>query len=129
MQIALNPNLVLWRKMGITSTRIEDGLAIITWGSTKLIGDPEALKLRDEVQNVLDKGAKKIVVDFSLVDFSNSTGLGILVSSWKNAQENGAELVAVVSNERIDKIFYVTNLKSIMNTYKTLDEAKKSFSE
>ena len=72
---------------------------------------------------VKDCKKKKIILDLSKLQWSNSTGIGILVSAWTMAQKEEAELVLVNSSERLDNIFKVTNLKFIMKIFETVDEA------
>lgn len=115
--------------MSEIKTEIREGIAIITWGSDKLIGGPEILKLRDAVAKSIDNGAMKIIVDFFHVTLSNSTGLGALLSAWTIAGQHEAELIVVLGSDRIENIFHVTNLDSIMKIFRSLDDAMKFFSE
>lgn len=115
--------------MSKLKTKIREGITIITWDSDKLMGGPEVLKLKDEVGNVLDEDVKKIIVDFSQVTLSNSTGLGTLLSAWTIAGKYKAELVVVLGSDRIENIFHVTNLDSIMKIFRSLDDAVSYYSE
>jgi anti-sigma B factor antagonist len=115
--------------MSTIKTEIREGITIITWGSDKLMGGPETLKLRDAVARLIDDGARKLVVDFSQVTLSNSTGLGTLLSAWTIATNNDAELVVVLGSDRIENIFHVTNLDSIMKIFRSIDDAVASFGE
>ncbi|UCH90034.1 MAG: STAS domain-containing protein [Thermoplasmata archaeon] len=112
-----------------TKTEIRNDVAVISWGGERLIGEPDNYELRDEVKNAVEQGIKKIIFDFSAIKWTNSTGLGILVSAWKIAVTNGAELVVVIDSDRFDNIFKVTNLKAIMNTYRSIDDAVKYYGE
>jgi anti-sigma B factor antagonist len=115
--------------MSDIKTEVRDGISIITWGSDRLMGGPEVLELKDTVTKVLDGGARRVIVDFSQVTLSNSTGLGTLLSAWTIASKHDAELIVVLGSDRIENIFHVTNLDSIMKIFRSLDDAITSFGE
>lgn len=115
--------------MSKIKTEIREGITVITWNSDKLTGGPEILKLKDEVSDILDEDVKKIIIDFSQVKLSNSTGLGTLLSAWTIAGKHNAELVVVLGSDRIENIFHVTNLDSIMKIFRSLDDAISYHSE
>ena len=101
---------------------IED-IAVIDLGERKLVGEHDDYDLWGEVERLLAEDNKKIILDLSRLQWSNSTGIGILVSAWTMAQKEEAELVVVNASPRLDNIFKVTNLKFIMKIFETVDEA------
>jgi anti-sigma B factor antagonist len=109
--------------VGEIKTAFVDGIAVIDLGERKLVGEHDDYDLWGEVENLLREDKKKIILDLSNLQWSNSTGIGILVSAWTMAQKEEAELVVVNSSERLDNIFKVTNLKFIMKIFETVDEA------
>ena len=104
-------------------TEYRGDIAVIDPGSRKLIGEKEDYDLWKEVEKVLSKGGKEIVLDLSGIKWTNSTGIGIIISSWTMAQKEKAELAVVMNSQRLDDIFKVTNLKLIMKTFESLDDA------
>lgn len=100
-----------------------DDIAVIDLGERRLVGEQEDYELWSEIERVLKEGRRKIVLDLSRIKWSNSTGIGILVSSWTMATKEKAELVVVSSSARMENIFKVTNLTFIMKIFPTLDEA------
>jgi anti-sigma B factor antagonist len=100
-----------------------DGIAVIDLGDRKLVGEHDDYDLWSEVEKLLQDENKKIILDLSSLQWSNSTGIGILVSAWTMAQKEEAELVVVNNSPRLDNIFKVTNLKYIMKIFETVDEA------
>ncbi len=100
-----------------------DGIAVIDLGERKLVGEHDDYDLWGVVETLLGEDKKKIILDLSKLQWSNSTGIGILVSAWTMAQKEEAELVVVNSAARLDNIFRVTNLKYIMKIFETVDEA------
>ena len=104
-------------------TAFIDGIAVIDLGERKLVGEHDDYDLWGVVETLLSEDKKKIILDLSKLQWSNSTGIGILVSAWTMAQKEEAELVVVNSAARLDNIFRVTNLKYIMKIFETVDEA------
>jgi anti-sigma B factor antagonist len=115
--------------VGKAISEIKDGIGLISWRSSKLIGDRESLQLKDEVNKLIDQGIKQIIIDFTELKWSNSTGLGILLSAWKNTSSSNAELVTIISSERISSILAVTNIKSIIKTFEKIEDALAYFAE
>ncbi|MCK4549627.1 MAG: STAS domain-containing protein [Candidatus Krumholzibacteria bacterium] len=109
--------------MGKIETAFIEGIAVIDLGERKLVGEHDDYDLWGEVENLLKDDKKKIILDLSRLQWSNSTGIGILVSAWTMAQKEEAELVVVNASARLDNIFKVTNLKFIMKIFETVDEA------
>ena len=109
--------------MGEIKTAFIDGIAVIDIGARKLVGEHDDYDLWGEVETLLKNDKKKIILDLSRLQWSNSTGIGILISAWTMAQKEEAELVVVNSSARLDNIFKVTNLKFIMKIFETVDEA------
>ncbi len=109
--------------MGEIKTAFIDGIAVIDLGERKLVGEHGDYDVWGEVENLLKDDKKKIILDLSRLQWSNSTGIGILVSAWTMAQKEETELVVVNSSARLDNIFTVTNLKFIMKIFETVDEA------
>ena len=44
-------------------------------------------------ESVIQSGAKTLVLDFSLVTFMDSSGIGLVMGRFRLMQENGGELV------------------------------------
>jgi len=103
--------------------RYMDDIAVIDLGERRLVGEQDDYDLWKEIERILHGGTKKIVLDLSKIKWTNSTGIGILVSSWTMATKEKAELVLVNDSPRLENIFKVTNLKYIMKIFATLDEA------
>jgi len=100
-----------------------DDIAVIDLGERRLVGEKDDYELWTEIERILRGGTRKIILNLSQIKWSNSTGIGILVSAWTMATKDKAELVVVNDAPRLENIFKVTNLKYIMKIFATLDEA------
>ena len=84
-----------------------------------------APRLRQALIDLVEGGAKDIVVDMDRVDFLDSTGLGVLVGGLKRVKSNEGEMKLVVTQDRIMKIFDITGLSKVFPIHGSLDEALK----
>ena len=57
--------------------------------------------------------APRIVVDMSGVEFCDSTGMNVLLSSLRQARERGGELELAAPRPAVKKILEVTGLDSV----------------
>ena len=103
--------------------------------STRVVGDHTVLEvggevdvytapgLRERLVELVEHGARHVVVDLSRVEFLDSTGLGVLVGALKRLRAAGGTLGLVCSHERLLKIFRITALDRVFALYETVDAA------
>jgi len=70
--------------------------------------------------------AKNIVFDFSGINFMDSSGIGVIMGRYKNTQEIGGTVVISGANSSLDRIFSISGLHKIINTYGSVEQALKS---
>jgi anti-sigma B factor antagonist len=92
-------------------------------GEVDLYTAPE---FKQQLLDVIAKGAKDVVVDFSDTTFIDSTTLGVLVGGVKRLRTNGGQLSLVCSDRNITKIFEITGLDRVFTIHGTRDEALSS---
>ncbi|MGD1914555.1 MAG: anti-sigma factor antagonist [Rivularia sp. (in: cyanobacteria)] len=80
----------------------------------------EALNFKQTCEEVIaaDSTPKKILIDFEQTTFMDSSGLGALVSNFKNAQEKGIEFVL---QNATPPVMAVLNLTGLVNVF-TIEE-------
>ena len=101
--------------------RPADGLAII-----EVVGDADlysAPELRDRLTEVLDGGARRVVVDLSETTFVDSMTLGVLLGGMKRLGTAGGRLELVVSRPDIRRIFEITMLDRVFELHETREQA------
>ena len=92
-------------------------------GEVDLYTAPE---FKQQLLDVIGKGAKNVVVDFSDTTFIDSTTLGVLVGGVKRLRTNDGQLSLVCSDRNITKIFEITGLDRVFEIHATRDEAVAS---
>jgi anti-sigma B factor antagonist len=82
-----------------------------------------APRLRQAIVDLVEEGARAIVVDMARVDFLDSTGLGVLVEGLKRVKTREGSLSVVATQEKILKIFDITGLSKAFPIHASVDEA------
>lgn len=83
--------------------RFSDDVAIIRL-SGKFLAGSDGPFLRQKVQELIEAGSRKLVLDFAEVPYIDSTGLGFLAGSQKAAQAGGAAIMLSSINEHVKKV-------------------------
>ena len=101
----------------------DDAYVISLAGEVDLYTAPE---FKQQLLDVIGKGAKNVIVDFSDTTFIDSTTLGVLVGGVKRLRPNGGRLALVCSDRNITKIFEITGLNKVFPIYESRAEAVES---
>ena len=84
----------------------------------RLTGDLDhsaATRLRGELDALIDQtGAKRLLLDMSDVPFMDSSGIGLVIGRYKRMARRGGSVAVVGSNERVDRIFNMAGLYSLV---------------
>jgi anti-sigma B factor antagonist len=104
-------------------TSQHDGVAVLTLrGEIDVYTAP---RMRQAIVDLVDAGSLNIVVDMGMVDFLDSTGLGVLVEGLKRVRTRGGNLSLVVTQDKIVKIFDITGLNKAFPIFGSLEDALK----
>ena len=105
----------------ITTEQLSDDAYVISLsGEVDLYTAPE---FKQQLLDVIGKGATSVVVDFSNTTLIDSTTLGVLVGGVKRLRANEGQLSLVCSDRNITKIFEITGLDRVFTIHGTRDEA------
>ena len=105
----------------ITTEELGNGAYLISLaGEVDLYTAPE---FKEQLLDVVGKGGKDVVVDFTNTTFIDSTTLGVLVGGVKRLRPNGGQLTLVCSDRNITKIFEITGLDKVFPIYASRAEA------
>ena len=84
-------------------------------------------RFRQAIDDTLDAGTTRVVLNFAQVTFINSSGLGRLVMAAKRAKESGGGVRIVSLSPELQELFAFTRLDSKIPTYASEAEAVKAF--
>jgi len=105
----------------------EQNNVVILEPKGKIMGGPDASLLHDKLYECIEKDRKQIVIDLSGVDWMNSTGLGILISSYTTLRNHNGELKLANVTDKIKSLLTITKLVSVFESFDSVDEAVNSF--
>ena len=74
--------------MGFSQTKGPNGVVVVQVEGQLIVGNRHELK--DLVQAALERGERRLLVDFSRTGYIDSSGLGALVSISKRVREKAA---------------------------------------
>lgn len=80
-------------------------------------------ELKEYLQRLLENGTHALVVDLSAVRFIDSSGLGALLSGYKNAALHHGSLVLSGLQPRVQSMFELTRLHRVFDIYPSLQDA------
>ena len=110
--------------MGFSKVQ-NDGVAILKVEGQLIVGNRQELK--GLVQEGLDRGERKFVIDCTQTGYIDSSGLGALVSLSRKVREQGGELRIAGLNDDLRALFELTKLDTLFHISPTADEALASF--
>lgn len=85
-----------------------------------------AQELKEFIQRVFDEGGNRLVIDLAEVRFVDSSGLGALVSGFKNAVSRQGELRLCSLQPQVASMFELTRLHRVFEIAPTVSDAVKS---
>jgi len=110
--------------MSFTASTHSD-VTIIEVEGQLIVGNRQELK--QLVLDAIDKGAKKVLVDFARTGYIDSSGLGVLVSLAKKIRDGGGDLRLANLNDDLQTLFELTKLDTLFQISQTREHALESF--
>ena len=108
--------------MPIEVRQLESGVAVLTISGRLSLG-AEVERLDGAVNELLKKEQKKFVFDISALEYCDSSGVGMFVSSLTKIKKAAGELKIAGANQRIQRIFKMTGVDTLMAMFATVAEA------
>ncbi|MEZ4600535.1 MAG: STAS domain-containing protein [Syntrophotaleaceae bacterium] len=85
--------------------------------------------LKGQMLNLFEEGKKDMVVDLGEVRFVDSSGLGALVSGFKNASARNGNLKLCNLQPQVQSMFELTRLHRVFEIFPDQVKAFESFGE
>ena len=106
--------------------RNRDGVTVLDLGGKITIGKGD-IALREAVQQTLEGGAAKVLINLADVTTIDSSGVGELVSAFTTATNRGAKLKLANLPAKVNDILQITQLITVFEVFDSEDEAIRSF--
>ena len=99
------------------------GKATVVELDGNLLGGPDAALLKNKLHELVDSGKKLVVVDLKAVEFLNSSGLAMLISSLTAMRNAGGDLKIANASVKIETVIKVTKLGIMFENYSSVEAA------
>ena len=83
---------------------------------------------RKDRRELLDSGAKKVVVDLGGVEYISSAGLRVILTMVKASKAAAATLAFCSMQSMVAEVFKISGFSSMLPIYATRDEAVSALS-
>ncbi|HXM70999.1 MAG TPA: STAS domain-containing protein, partial [Thermoanaerobaculia bacterium] len=104
------------------NVRQRDGVTILDLKGKITIGVGD-VALRNAVQDAINGGATKVVINLKDVTTIDSSGVGELVSAFTSATNRGAKLSLANLPSKVSDILQITQLITVFDVFDSEDEA------
>ena len=107
-------------------TELTEGVTVLFIREDRLdANNSEELKV--ELHQLYEKGIKDLIIDLKEVHFIDSSGLGVLVSGYKNASIKHGSLKLSNLQSQVKSLFELTRLHRVFDIFMTVDDALQSY--
>src|ERR1700757_1743298 len=103
------------------NVRPRDGVRILALKGQITIGGG-GVALRNAVQDAINSGATKVVINLKDVTTIDSSGVGELVSAYTTATNRGAKLSLANLPSKVTDILQITQLITVFDVFDSEDE-------
>jgi anti-sigma B factor antagonist len=100
----------------------ENNIQILTI-SGELIDKNQAIHLLSAVDELVEAGNNKLIIDIKDLKYMNSSGLNVLIQLLTKTRNNGGESVIFNVNKKITELLIITKLNTLFKIAETKEEA------
>lgn len=108
------------------STRAVNGVAIVDISGQLRLGEATG-KLRSVVQQLINDGYRKIVINLNGVVHIDSSGIGELMSNYTSVRNQGGELKLMNLQKNVRNLLQITRLFTVFDVHENEDSAIRAF--
>ena len=98
----------------------------------KIDGDVDAsssIFLDEAIEEAVNKGQKKIIIDGQNLNYISSAGLGVFMSRIQEFENNNISLVICGLKEKVKNVFQILGLDQLIQIVDSRDQAKELINE
>ena len=109
--------------------QIEDkGVAVLVVVQEERLDAHNSGEFKNHIMRLFEEGKNHLIIDLQAVRFVDSSGLGALVSGFKNASSRSGSLKLSGLQLQVKSMFELTRLHRVFEVFADVDEALASFS-
>ncbi|MFI5508235.1 STAS domain-containing protein [Mycobacterium sp. NPDC051804] len=99
------------------------GSGVVVVQPTGRLNMVAAPALRKQLNDIVDGGESRIVVDLSATEFIDSSGLGALIAGLKIARNAGGDLRIAAPTQQVCTVLELSNLDRVLRSFPSADSA------
>ena len=104
-----------------------DGDVTILSNFRGLMNDPRYVDAARDVDDLLDRGDRKFVMELAGVNETGSSFLGVLMTLTRSIRARGGEVVIVRPSPQVGKYLEEMALDDFWDVFRSLDEAEEFY--
>ena len=108
---------------------VDKGVAVLLMVEEERLDAHNSGDLKNQMLKLFEEGKHNLVVDLQGVRFVDSSGLGALVSGFKNASSRNGNLKLAGLQLQVKSMFELTRLHRVFEIYTDSGEALASFQQ
>jgi anti-sigma B factor antagonist len=113
--------------MSLTVTEKQSNAGITILEVKGFIDTSTSTGLEDAIKKVLESNKTKLVIDLAGSEFISSAGWGAMVAYLKRMRATGGDIKLAAMTEKVEKVFKLMEFDSLIDAFKTIEEASKSY--
>lgn len=110
--------------MKINERKIDD-VTLLDLDGNVVLGEDR--RLRQFIENNIEAGSRKLIVNLAKVGYMDSSGLGQLISGYMAMRRVDGHIKLLHLQERLDNLMVVTKLITVFETFDSESAAISSF--
>lgn len=118
-----------WTPLTIEAGTVGAGGEITVISLVGVIDTVSSMRLRSVMDDLVERGVTKLVIDMSKVEYVSSSGWGVFASRIDDIRENGGDIKIFGMDPEVDNIFHLLGFDAIMRSFSILSEAIGDFGE
>lgn len=107
-------------------TELTEGITVLFVREDRLDAN-NSEELKAELRRLFESGTKDLIIDLKEVLFIDSSGLGVLVSGYKNSSTLHGSLKLSNLQSQVKSMFELTRLHRVFDIFTTVDDALRSY--
>ncbi len=104
-----------------------EGDVVILSNFNRLMNDPRYIDAGRDIQELLEQGRKKFVLDLGGVRETGSSFLGLLMTITRRIQRRGGEVVLGHLSRQVEELLETMQMEDFWDVFPSVDAAIESF--
>ena len=109
----------------IAERQIEPDIAVLELSGKLALGQ-ESQRIESLIEELVKKGAQRVIVDMTSVDYIDSAGIGMVALAAGRLRESGGKLAIVAPEGKVLQLLTLTQINTIVKVCPTVADATGS---